>query len=171
MTTEPVLSDGSMPDPALADFMESPDFQAQMAALTQQAAAQLAALVESLRAAEQQLPPLPGPEPRDDDALAGIWLPPPEPVLLPPEEPKPTVAPGDGEARMPRADLPPFAHATVMPAEEELAADMLAILPPVAPPQPALPAISGTEPPSPAPDPWQWAMPEPHQTGGEGGVF
>lgn len=171
MTMEHVLPDGSLVDPAIAALMESPEFQAQIAALTQQAAAQLAALVASLRQAEQQLPSPPAPTPHDDDTQIGIWPPPLEPIFFQPVEPKPSPAPGDAEAGAPRSEPPPFAHAAVMPTDEELAVDMLAVMPPVAPPHPALPTLQGGEPPSAAAASWPWTPEEPNHHGGEGGLF
>lgn len=71
-------------DPALAALMASPEFQAQMAALTQQAMAQLQALVESLRQFEPNLPPPPPP------------IEPPAPVEAPPQTGGPDPLPDDG---------------------------------------------------------------------------
>jgi hypothetical protein len=169
MTMEPTLPDGSLTDLEIAALMDSPEFQAQMAAMTQQAAAQLAALVASLRAVEQQLPspPPPDSDPWGDDLPVGISLPPPEPVLLPPDGAKPALEPIDA----PLPDPQPFDRAAVMPVYDELAFDMLAVLPqPVAPE----PIFVGAAPVEPAPSPggaWQWATEEHGQTGGEGGLF
>jgi hypothetical protein len=107
MTAETVLP------PDLEALMASPEFQAQLALITRQAAAQLAALVDSLRAAEAALgnlpPPLPPGPPQPEGGIPdGLpWEPavkipsldgygPPE-FMAPAVEPQ-TVAPATREA-------------------------------------------------------------------------
>lgn len=181
MTTDSAAADGPRlppPDDALATLMALPDFQAQMSALAQQAAAQLQTLVELLRALEGQLAPAPpfAPPPSGfgdgDDTLVGIWLPPPDPVLLPPE-PKPVVQEGVDEI-MP-SDRFPLARLAMMPdtlmlgsrgiAADEGAVDMLAVLPVVLAPEPAQPHVTGGAPEEQGFADWCW------WNAGEGGVF
>ena len=131
------LADRPPPDDALAALMASPGFQAQMAALTRQAMASLEGLVAALRAAEAQMaanPPEPAlavplPE-RIIDIPYGLAV---EPELLPwidtPALP-PSAGWGSkgmlyGEAVM---GMPVF-RAALAPSPEEIASDMLAVLP------------------------------------------
>lgn len=130
------------PDDALAALMASPGFQAQMAALTRQAMASLEGLVAALRAAEAQMaanpPALPPAVPLPGlviDIPYGLAV---EPVLLPwidmPGPPPDRVVLGggwgskamlQGEAVM---GMPVF-RAALAPSSEEIARDMLAVLP------------------------------------------
>jgi hypothetical protein len=76
-------------DDALAALMASPEFQAQMAALTQQAAAQVQALAAALRQLQGQFPPppvdVPAPLAPPDDGTVGLAaLPEQQPVFLMP---------------------------------------------------------------------------------------
>ena len=130
------------PDDALAALMASPGFQAQMAALTRQAMTSLEGLVAALRAAEAQMaanPPEPAlavplPE-RIIDIPYGLAV---EPALRPwidtPAPPPDGVVLGAGwggkgmlygEAVM---SMPVF-RAVLAPSPEEIARDMLAVLP------------------------------------------
>ncbi len=158
MTTDSAAADGlslPLPNEALATLMASPEFQAQLAALAQQAAVQLRALVELLRTLEGKLAPAPFvPLPSgfgdEDTTPVGIWLPPPDPVLLPPK-PKPVVQEGVGVI-MP-SDMFPLARLAVMKdtptleprdlVADEVAVDMLAMLPVVLEPEPDQPGATG----------------------------
>lgn len=163
------------PDDALATLMASPDFQAQMVALAQQAAAQLQALVEMLRALEGQLAPSPpfAPPPSEfgdgDDTLVGIWLPPPEPVLLPPEK-KPVVQEGV-DVILPSEMFPVAMMPAIPPlaprgsAADEVAVDMLAVLPVVLAHVPDQAGAADSAPDAPGFVDWCWS------NAGEGEVF
>lgn len=182
MSTDSVAAD--MPllppqDEALALLMASPDFQALMATLTQQGAAQLQALVESLRALEGQLAPpppsAPPPSGFEDDILPGIWPLPPEPVLLPPALPERKPAVTEGIDLLMPSDVVPLARMAVMPdapalerwdvAPHEVAVDMLAVLPVVAAHVPDQAGAAGSAPDAPGFVDWCWS------NAGEGGVF
>lgn len=82
------MSADTVTTPDIDDLANSPELQAQLALLTQQAAAQLAALVEALRAAEAALGPVPPPPPPEvpvspvDEIPVGLpWEPPEIPAL------------------------------------------------------------------------------------------
>ena len=87
-----------VPDDALAALLASPDFQAQMAALTQQALAQVQALAlaAALKDIERQLA-LPPPPPEPEKVPVGLaveavgepWVAPPMPTDLIPGGPQP----------------------------------------------------------------------------------
>lgn len=142
MAADSPLADLPPPDDALAALMASPGFQAQMAALTRQAMASLEGLVAALRAAEAQMaaslpeltPAVPLPE-LIIDIPYGLAV---QPELLPwidtPAPPPDGVVLGagwgskamlQGEAVMGM----PVLRAALAPSPEEIARDMLAVLP------------------------------------------
>ncbi len=147
MSSDSALVDLPLPDDALAALMASPGFQAQMAALTQQAMASLEGLVAALRAAEAQMaanppellvpPTLPVPEPIIDIPY-GLAV---EPVLLPwidtPAPPPDGVEHGVLGAGWGSKGVlygaavmgTPVFRAALAPSPEEIARDMLAVLP------------------------------------------
>ena len=159
MSTDSTLNNVPPPDDALAALMAAPEFRAQMAALTQQAVASLQAMVAALRAAEAQLaanPPLPKPI---VDIPYGLAV---EPALLPwidTPSSDPVALGGlgagvklmlpDGGAVMgaPVFSMEPMLRPDMALAPEELAVDMLAMLPQpaaaIAVAAPSLPAGGG----------------------------
>lgn len=181
-----------VPDDALAALLASPGFQAQMAALTQQALAQVQALAAALKDIERQLA-LPSTVAAPEEMPAGVavqpagepWVAPLMPIdaqpinqnsggwgmkLLPPD-----MYPSDPYS--PDPDPPGWmalARSAVIPPDASVsssgfATDMLAALPaapatiePVAPVGIAFSA--------PAPEtPVAWMLPDPHHAGAEGG--
>ena len=112
----------------LAALMASPEFQAQMAALTQQAAAQAQVLAEALRRLDGQVPP---PPPPNDDVVGLAMEPAEQPVFL---------MPADGGGDPPLGLSYPMDQPPALPAEA-LAPDMLAVLPQPAPSIEAAPPV------------------------------
>lgn len=138
MTSDSPLHD-LPPNDALAALMASPEFQAQMAALTRQSMASLEGLIAALRDAEAQLalvpPPAISPDPAPTEVTADIlYRLAVEPEFLPGSGPTNPGMQGigwggkggpHGEAMM---GTPAFRAAPALP-HEDIAADMLAVLP------------------------------------------
>ena len=159
----PAIIDTPAPpvDDALAALMATPEYQAQMAALTQQATASLKTLVSGLAEAGGQLSaPSEKLAPPIIDIPYGLAV---EPMFLPWS----SVPPGpDGS---PVLVGPPVFRMALEPSPEELAVDMLSALPQAAavtaiaaPPLPAASAIDDT--------PMLPAFFADHRAGGENGT-